>query len=212
MDAHLEHLEEKIRQYIVRLRHHASHLEALEFISEHLERLSSASPPDASTPHLKKGNHHSPRKTADTGSFKDSIAEQSEVDLAEPSHRQLLGALGCPPLHDSNLHTIQDTLDSLAGERSQTSKKVSKNWEDIIDILLESYLNNARCTTEPLLEVMLQHTPYRNVKLLDEQLRLRISALEVEVNEIGWGMEALRLDKLSMPSKERNEFVNRWDV
>lgn len=211
MDAHLKHLEERIRQFVIRLRHHAAHLEALEFISEQLWSLSSAPTPDASAPYLQQENHHSPRKTAVMYSFKNTMPEQSGVDLTEPSHRQLLGALGCPPLHVPNLHTIPDTLDSLSYERSQTAKKTSKHCEAMIDILLASYLSNADCTTGLISEVMLQHTPYQTVQLLDEQLRLRIAALEVEVNEIGLGMEALPLNKLSMPGKERDEFVNRWD-
>lgn len=213
-DANIKHLREKIHQLVLRLRHHGSHLEALKILRAELRKLSLATNQDTSMSPPKRGNHmaHSPYKTANKDSTEHSMAIQARENVVEPSHRRLLRNLGCPPLHDSNQHTIQDKLDSLASDRSEKVKEGSKNLDAAIDLLLASHVEDASCTTRLIVGGLLEDTAYQSVHLLDERLRLRISTLETEASKIGSRMEELELDELSMPCKEREAFVSRWDT
>lgn len=211
MEQNIDHLGEKIRLLNIRLRNHDSHLAALKIISGELRNLNFTLTQDASMSPLKRGNHHAFGKIKDTHLFAHGVAEESGEDFAEPSHRRLLQSLGCPPLHDSNLHTIQDTLDSLVYDKIQKAKQGS-NLDTTIDLLLAPHLDTASSTTQLILDAVLADTPYQTTHLLDERLRRRVSKLETEVNKTGSGMEKLGLDQLIMSSEGRDNFVNRWDV
>ena len=211
MDQHLYHLEKKTRQLTTRLRLHDSHLQTLNIISGELKNLSMTTKQETPIPPLKEGNHQPSSKPANTNSVQHNAAEQAGGDSFDSSHRQLFQTLGCPPPHDSTLHSVQDALDSLLCHQNQEAKKMCKKSGDNISSVLASYLNSTSCATRLLVDALLQDTPYQSVHLLDERLRSRISKLEMEVNQIGTGMEVLRLDKLSMPCKERDEFIKRWD-
>ena len=207
------HVGEKIQCFIVRLRHHDSYLKALKTLQVELMKLSLTTNQDSSI-YPQKGDHtgNSPYEIASKDLLDHSMAAQAEEDMAEPSHRRLLRILGCPPLHDSNLQSVQDMLDSLASNRSEKAKQGSKNLDAAIDQLLGSHVDTASCTTQLIADGLLEDTPYKNLHLLDERLRVRISKLETEASQTGSGIEELELDKLGMPSKEREDFVNRWDI
>jgi hypothetical protein len=214
VDETIKYLRERIHRFILRLRHHDSHFEALKILQAELRNLNLTTNQDTSMSPPKKGSHpaRSSSKTANKDSLEHSMAAQAGEDVAEPNYRRLLRTLGCAPLHDSNLHTIQDTLDSLVSDRNEKAKQSSKNLDAAVDQLLASHVDTASCTTQLIIDGLLEDTAYQNVHLLDERLRLRISTLAAEASKIGSGMEALELDKVSMPCKEREAFVNRWDV
>jgi hypothetical protein len=107
---------------------------------------------------------------------------------------------------------MQDTLDNLVYDKSQEAKQAANNLDTTIDLILASHLDAASCTTQLILDAVLEDTPYQTTRLLDERLRLRVAKLETEVNKIGSGMENLGLDQLSRSSEAREAFVNRWDV
>jgi hypothetical protein len=212
VEENIDNLGKKICLLNKRLCHHDSHLEALNIISRELRNLNLTMTQDASMSPLKKGNHHLSDISKDTDLSEHGVAEENGEDFTEPSHRRLLRSLGCPPLQDSNMHSMQDTLDNLVYDMSQKAKQAANNLDTTIDLILASHLDAASCTTQLILDAVLEDTPYQTTHLLDERLRLRVAKLETEVNKIGSGMENLGLDQLNRSSEARDAFVNRWDV
>lgn len=211
VDGQLYHLEEKARQLTTRLCLHDCHLESLKLITHEIRKISMTPKQEALIIPLSKESHRSSFRTVNKDELEHTVTEEDGNDSIECSHRQLLKNLGYPAQYNSTYRSIQDMLDDFIGDRSGQVKQLSKYVDDMINLSLTPCLDSTFHSTQLILEGLLQDSPYQSVHLLNERLRSRISNLEMEVNKIGSNMEALQLDQLSMPCKERDNFVNQWD-
>ena len=140
----------------------------------------------------------------------------SEFDVAnlrissDNGHRRLLSILGIPPLDGLKTKDAEDMLDTKACDGQRKTRDASSSVENSVNQVLCSYLDNSSCTHQIVVDALLADTAYHTVQMFDSDLKSGLTSLETAITKIGGDMGELDLEKLKLPSKERDRFVTQW--
>lgn len=201
---------------ITRLLTHDSHLVLLNTVVNEVQNLypdRNQSITTMSSPAAKQDSPSIlPSKSIPVNNIDSAAGEEWPEHLAHKSHRQLLQALGVPPLGSSNWNEIQSTLDTVISNRQQKTKMAVRALNQAIDLSLSTALNDATSTNSLLMEGLLEDAEFHSIDLLSPHLKSRQSKLLTEIDRIGSEMRGLDLDKEYLASKKQEDFVKQWST